>query len=321
MPVVTAALTIGIFITDILTPPEFGVAVLYVAVVLMAARFCEPRGVILVAAGCVGLTVVSYFLSAETASNTALSTTAIGLTTSLALQSQSAAARLREQASLLDLTHDVVVTRTMDDVISYWNRGAEDLYGWRRAEAVGKVAHELLGTTGPVPPDQAKVEPLRGGRFEGEFVTKRRDGTPVHVTSRWSLQRDRHGQPSMIMVTSNDITQQKRAEEALRQSEEHWREVFEHNPVMYFIVSPTGTVLSVNGFGAAQLGCTPAELIGHSVLTVFLEEDWETVKDQLATCVKELGRSHSWEIRKIRKDGRVIWVSENAKAVQRRAMT
>jgi len=81
----------------------------------------------------------------------------------------------------------------LDDVITYWNRGAEDLYRWGRAEAVGKIAHELLGTTGPVSPDQARAELLRAGRFEGEFVNKRRDASPVHVTSRWSLQRDGHG--------------------------------------------------------------------------------------------------------------------------------
>jgi PAS domain S-box-containing protein len=105
--------------------------------------------------------------------------------------------------------------------------------------------------------------------------------------------------------------------ETLRESEGQWREVFEHNPVMYFMVSPTGTVLSVNAFGATQLGYGVAELIGQSVLNLFFEEDQELVKDQLATCVAELGRPHSWEIRKIRKDGAVLWVRENGKAVQR----
>jgi PAS domain S-box-containing protein len=111
--------------------------------------------------------------------------------------------------------------------------------------------------------------------------------------------------------------ERKRTEQALREREEQWREIFEHNPVMYFMVSPTGTVLSVNGFGAAQLGYTAAELVGQSVLNVFFEEDHEAVKDQLATCVQEPGSSHSWEIRKIRKDGTLLWVRENAKAVQR----
>ena len=120
-----------------------------------------------------------------------------------------------------------------------------------------------------------------------------------------------------MVVSSNDITERKHAEQALRDSEEQWREVFEHNPVMYFMVSPTATVLSVNGFGAAQLGYTVTELIGQSVLNVFFEEDRALVKDQLASCVEELGRPLSWEIRKIRKDGTVLWVRENAKAVQR----
>ena len=318
LPVATTALAAGIFIVDILTPPEFGAAVLYVAVVLMAARFCQQRGVVLVAAGCIGLTVVSYFLSAENAINTALSIAVIGLTAFLALQSQSAEATLREQAGLLDLTHDTIIARRFDDdVITYWNRGAEEMYGWHRAEAVGRVGYELVKTTFPVPLDQIKAELLRVGRWEGELVNHRRDGTPVLVTGRWSLRRDRRGRPAVILVTGNDITERKRAEQALRESEEQWREVFEHNPVMYFMVAPTGTVLSVNGFGAAQLGYTATALIGESVLNVFFEEDRPVVKDQLATCVEEIGRSHSWEIRKIRKDGSVLWVRENAKAVRR----
>src|SRR5271157_3529812 len=164
LPVATAALAAGILIVDILTPPEFVVAMLYVAVVLMAARFCRPPGVVLVAAGCVGLTVLSYFLSAETAINTAISIAAIGATTFLALQSQSTEAVLREQASLLDLTHDSIVARRFDDdVITYWSRGAEELYGWHRAEAVGRVGSELRKTAVPLPLDQIKAELLPAG--------------------------------------------------------------------------------------------------------------------------------------------------------------
>jgi PAS domain S-box-containing protein len=318
LPVATAAVATGIFIVDVLTPPQFGIAVLYVAVVLMAARFCQQRGVLLVAAGCIGLTVASYFLSAETATNAAISIAAIGLTAFLALQGQSAEATLRERASLLDLTHDSIVARRFDDdVITYWSRGAEELYGWQRAETVGRVAAELRRNVPPLPLDQIKDELLRAGRWEGELVHNRSDGTPVLVTSRWSLQRDRRGRPAVMLVTSNDITDRKRAEQALGESEEQWREVFEHNPVMYFMVSPTGTVLSVNGFGAAQLGYTATELVGQSVLEVFLEEDREVVKAQLATCVEELGSTHSWEIRKVRKDGTMLWVRENAKTVRR----
>ncbi|WP_194407959.1 PAS domain-containing sensor histidine kinase [Bradyrhizobium sp. CCBAU 53351] len=103
----------------------------------------------------------------------------------------------------------------------------------------------------------------------------------------------------------------------LRDAVKQWREVFEHNPVMYFMVDPAGTVLNVNTFGAAQLGYTTDELIGQSVLNVFFEEDREFVRQCVALCLTTVDQSHTWEIRKFRKDGSVLWVRENAKVMLR----
>jgi PAS domain S-box-containing protein len=105
--------------------------------------------------------------------------------------------------------------------------------------------------------------------------------------------------------------------EARRHSEAQWKEVFEHNPVMYFMVDAAGTVLSVNTFGAAQLGYVAGELLGQSVLKVFLDEDRKIVQSNVAVCLEDIGQTHSWEIRKVRKDGSALWVRENAKAVRR----
>jgi PAS domain S-box-containing protein len=109
----------------------------------------------------------------------------------------------------------------------------------------------------------------------------------------------------------------RRSQVELRNSEREWREVFEHNPVMYFMVDADGTVLNVNSFGAAQLGYTVAELVGASVLNVFLDEDRAFVRKCVAVCMETVGQSHTWEIRKIRKDGSLLWVRENAKAMRR----
>ncbi|TWA97082.1 PAS domain-containing sensor histidine kinase [Bradyrhizobium stylosanthis] len=103
----------------------------------------------------------------------------------------------------------------------------------------------------------------------------------------------------------------------LRDAVKQWREVFEHNPVMYFMVDPAGTVLNVNTFGAAQLGYTTDELIGQSVLNVFFEEDRDFVRQCVALCLTTVDQSHTWEIRKFRKDGSVLWVRENAKVMLR----
>ncbi|HKP02686.1 MAG TPA: ATP-binding protein [Chthoniobacterales bacterium] len=125
---------------------------------------------------------------------------------------------LRQRASLLDLTHDTVFVRDMQDVITYWNRGAEELYGWSRQEAVGQVTHQLTRTIFPAPLAEINAQLLRTGRWEGELIHTTRDGTQVVVASRWSLQYDERGNPSAILETNNDVTETKKAEEALLRS-------------------------------------------------------------------------------------------------------
>ena len=134
---------------------------------------------------------------------------------------------LQEKASLLDLTHDTIFVRDLKDVIRYWNRGAEELYGWTRAEAIGKVSHQLMETIFPAPLEEIMAELLRTGRWDGELVHRKRDGTQLVVASRWSLQRDEQGQPVAVLETNNDITARKRSEAMLRESEERYRNIFE----------------------------------------------------------------------------------------------
>ena len=131
---------------------------------------------------------------------------------------------LREQASLLTLTHDSIYVRDMNAVIRYWNRGAEMLYGWSAEEAVGEVSHELLKTIYPVPLEQIEAELLRSGRWEGELSQSRKDGSQIIVTARWAVKRDDGGAPVATLVTTNDITKRKQAEEELRLNEAYLAE-------------------------------------------------------------------------------------------------
>jgi PAS domain S-box-containing protein len=121
-----------------------------------------------------------------------------------------------QQASLLDLTHDTIFVRDIHDVITYWNRGAQELYGWTAEEAIGRNAHGLLQSIFATPIDAVRAELLNAGRWEGEIQKRRADGTEVVVASRWSLRRDEQGQPVAILETNNDISERKRREEEVR---------------------------------------------------------------------------------------------------------
>ena len=129
---------------------------------------------------------------------------------------QSEVAQRTQQASLLDLTHDSIFVRNMDFYITYWNLGAQELYGWKPEDAIGKESQQLLRTVFPIPLEDLLAELLRTGRWEGELERTKADGTQVVVASRWSLRRDEHGQAVAILETSNDITDRKRREDQIQ---------------------------------------------------------------------------------------------------------
>jgi PAS domain S-box-containing protein len=121
-----------------------------------------------------------------------------------------------QQASLLDLTHDTIFVRDTCDIITYWNRGAEELYGWTAEQAIGRRSHDLLHTVFPASVTDIQAELLREGRWEGELTHTKADGSEVVVASRWALRRDKQAQLAGVLETNNDITDRKHREEEIR---------------------------------------------------------------------------------------------------------
>src|SRR5256886_11445403 len=145
--------------------------------------------------------------------------TTSAVVTHLVSRLRKSAETLRESAAPLDLTHDTIFVRDVNDVITYWNRGAEESYGWNRNEAVGQNSHDLNQTVFPAPLEDITAELIRTGRCEGELIHTRRDGTKVVAACRWSLPRDDYGCHAATLETNNDITERKRAGEALQQTQ------------------------------------------------------------------------------------------------------
>jgi PAS domain S-box-containing protein len=110
--------------------------------------------------------------------------------------------------------------------------------------------------------------------------------------------------------------ERKRAQEALQESEERYRVLYEDNPSMYFTVAQNGTILSVNQFGAQQLGYSVQELVGQPVIGVFLENDKPLAQQHFNSCLQDSDTLTHWELRKQRKDGSVLWVREAARTIQ-----
>jgi PAS domain S-box-containing protein len=135
------------------------------------------------------------------------------------------AVKLREQAQLLELTHDSVIVCNLHGVVQFWNRGACQMYGWTQEEMLGRNAHELLNTEFPKPLAAIQADLLHAGYWEGELVNFSRDRRRVVVSSRWSLQYDEAGRPWRCLLINNDISERKKAEVEIRQALEKEKEL------------------------------------------------------------------------------------------------
>jgi diguanylate cyclase (GGDEF)-like protein/PAS domain S-box-containing protein len=123
-------------------------------------------------------------------------------------------ARNRLQASLLDKAHDAITVTASDHRITYWNRGAERLFGWTAEEAVGKTKAELLIVN---PDELARAYNAVREREEwsGELTARRKDGARLIVESRLTLVRDDAGQPQSVLEIETDISRRKQDENAI----------------------------------------------------------------------------------------------------------
>ncbi len=135
--------------------------------------------------------------------------------------------------------------------------------------------------------------------------------TPAGVPQNGAQSSD----PPNLVALEEETRRRLEVESTLRDSEARYRLLYDNNPTMYFTLSADGTVVSVNQFGATQLGYQPDELIGQSVLKVFKPEEHAAVLGQLEVCTASPLKVFQWEIQKVRKDGSTLWVKERAQAV------
>lgn len=148
--------------------------------------------------------------------------------------------RLREQAELLDLAP--VLARSLKNRIVFWNRGAEQLYGYTAEEAMGQISHLLLHAQFPEPLPVIEESLFRDGYWKGELLHRRKDGRVIWLHSQWVVHRDDANNVRAILEVNSDITARKEAERALLQSEEFNRSIIDSSPDCIHVLDLKGSV-------------------------------------------------------------------------------
>ena len=123
-----------------------------------------------------------------------------------------AAERIREQAELLDEAHDAIIVKDLQGKVLYWNKGAERIYGWTAAEAMGQGAFELLSHGDPPDLSEANQLIMEQGAWSGQLTLLTKEGKTVQIESSWTLLKDDLGKPKANMIIGTDITAKKQLE-------------------------------------------------------------------------------------------------------------
>jgi PAS domain S-box-containing protein len=166
---------------------------------------------------------------------------------------------------LLNLCNDAIYIFNTDRKIAFWNKGAENQFGWTKEEATGQDIHELLQSQFPTPFREVELELYSTGCWEGEVHRTSRNGTEVVSTSRWILERDSERKPLSVLVINHDITKRKRAEDALWGAHNELQLLFDAIPSILIGMDSLGKISRWNQAAEDLFELRAADVHGKSL--------------------------------------------------------
>jgi PAS domain S-box-containing protein len=234
----------------------------------------------------------------------------IGVATDITEQKQ-IQEQLSQQARLLDLTYEAIFVRDLNSRITFWNRGAEDMYGWAATEALEQVAHSLLQTEFLQDDLDLDAILLEVGHWEGELIHQRWDKREIIVESRQVLVRDEEGNPKGFLEVERDITDRKLSDFALKESEQRYATLTRLVPVGIFRCDRQGNYTYVNERWCEIAGISNQEAMGEGWKGVLHPKDRDRVLEMWQLAIAE-NLPFSLEFRLRKANNRTIWLFAQA---------
>src|SRR5918998_3244471 len=221
--------------------------------------------------------------------------------------------QIRFQARLLDAVGQAIIATDPQGTIIYWNRAAEELYGWSKEEVMGRPIVEVTPSEEMLERAEEIMTELRAGRsWSGEFVVQRKDGSTFSAMVTDTPVHDEQGNLAGIIGVSTDLTELKKTEE-LRRSEERFRLLAENaqDLIYRYRLKPTPGFEYVSPSATAIIGYTPEEHYADPELRfkIVHPDDRHLIDEALRSPESLI------TIRWLRKDGGVIWIEQRTKAI------
>jgi diguanylate cyclase (GGDEF)-like protein/PAS domain S-box-containing protein len=239
-----------------------------------------------------------------------------GISTDITERKQLESAAKHYEA-IIQSSEDAIISKSLDGIVTSWNPGAEAMFGYSADEMIGKSMHILF------PKDRQDeenfiLERLKRGEKIEPFETVRlcKDGKEIYVSVTFSPIYGSSGEIIGASKIARNITERKRQEAALQESEERFRSTFDAAAIGMALVSLEGRFMQVNAALCHIVGYTEAELTQKTFQDITHPDDLETDLTLLNELLAGTRQSYQMEKRYVKKDGRVIWILLSGSAVR-----
>ena len=216
---------------------------------------------------------------------------------------------LQYQARLLESVSDAITSLDINRCIVSWNKACEDLFGFTNHEVIGKRIPELITFEYPYTNNETVFEQVfTEGKWKGEFnFIHPKSGEKVHLLSCINLLKNKEGGISGFIITSNNITERKKADEILQQSEKKYKLLFYNNPLPMFMTTIPGlNIIDVNEAAIKQYGYTREEFLQMNSTDLRPDEDVQNFIKEVEKMEAGVINTRIWRQKK--KDGTIIQV-------------